>query len=59
MVLVFLVVGKECKYCMYTMEIHFAIFEKPVRTECKNRCESIKGSANERYCHEKNKKQHC
>lgn len=44
---------------MYTMEIHFAVFEKPVRSECKNRCESIKRSANERYCHGKNKKQHC
>ena len=44
---------------MHTTEIHSAGFEKPVRSECKNRCESIKGSANERYCHGKNKKQHC
>lgn len=59
MVLLFLVVGRNCKYCMYAMEIHFAVSEKPGRSECNNRCESIKGSANERYCHEKNQKPGC
>lgn len=33
---------RNCKYCAHTTETHFAISEKPVRSECKNRCEKYK-----------------